>query len=89
MTPDVVLSLARESSIVILIVAGPLLGVGLAVGIAVSIVQAVTQVQEATLTFIPKLVALFVVLALLGNWMLSHLVGYTVTLLTNLPAYAR
>ena len=67
----------------------PVLGVILVTGLLVSIVQAVTQVQEMTLTFIPKVLAVAVVLALLGHWMLGRLVGFTVTLLQNLPAYAR
>jgi len=89
MTPDTVLSLARESGFMILILAGPILGAGLLVGVAVSVFQAVTQIQEATLTFIPKLVALLVVIGFLGHWMLGRLLGYTVTLLSNLNAYAQ
>lgn len=89
MTPDTVLSLARESGFMILVLAGPILGAGLLVGVAVSVFQAVTQIQEATLTFIPKLVALLVVLGFLGHWMLGRLLGYTVALLSNLNAYAQ
>ena len=89
MTPDTVLSLARESGFMILVLAGPILAAGLLVGVAVSVFQAVTQIQEATLTFIPKLVAILVVLGFLGHWMLGHLLGYTVALLSNLNAYAQ
>jgi flagellar biosynthetic protein FliQ len=89
MTPDVVLSLARESAILILLIAGPILATGLIVGLLVSIFQAVTQIQEATLAFIPKLVAVLAVLALLGHWMLGLLLQFTTTLLSNLGAYAR
>lgn len=89
MTPDVVMSLARESAILILVLAGPILGAGLVVGLAVSIFQAVTQIQEMTLSFIPKLVVILAVLGLLGHWMLGRLVGFTVALLNNLDAYAR
>jgi flagellar biosynthetic protein FliQ len=89
MTPDAALSLARESGLVMLLVAGPLLGAGLLIGLIVSVVQAVTQIQDATLTFIPKLVAVLAVLALLGHWMLGHLLTYSVGLLANLNAYAR
>jgi flagellar biosynthesis protein FliQ len=89
MTPDVVLSLARESALMILILAGPILGAGLVVGLAVSVFQAVTQIQEMTLTFIPKLLAVLLVLAVLGHWMLGQLLGFTVTLLNNLDTYAR
>jgi flagellar biosynthetic protein FliQ len=89
MTPDVVLSLAREAALLILILAGPILGAGLVVGLAVSVFQAVTQIQEMTLTFIPKLLAVLLVLAVLGHWMLGQLLGFTVTLLNNLDTYAR
>jgi flagellar biosynthesis protein FliQ len=88
MTPDVVMSLGRESALLILVLAGPILGAGLVVGLAVSIFQAVTQIQEMTLSFIPKLVVILAVLGFLGHWMLGRLVGFTVTLLSNLDTYA-
>ena len=88
MTPDVVMSLAREAALLILILAGPILGAGLVVGLAVSVFQAVTQIQEMTLTFIPKLLAVLLVLAVLGHWMLGQLLNFTVTLLNNLDTYA-
>lgn len=89
MTPDLVLVLARDSGMMILAIAGPILLAGLVTGVAVSLFQAVTQIQEATLAFIPKLIAICAVIALLGHWMLTQLVGYTVSLLGNLQAYAR
>jgi flagellar biosynthetic protein FliQ len=89
MTPDVVMSLGRESALLILVLAGPILGAGLVVGLAVSIFQAVTQIQEMTLSFIPKLVVILAVLGILGHWMLGRLVGFTVTLFSNLDTYAR
>ena len=89
MTPDVVMSLGRESALLILVLAGPILGAGLVVGLAVSIFQAVTQIQEMTLSFIPKLVVILAVLGFLGHWMLGRLVGFTVTLFSNLDVYAR
>jgi len=87
-TPDIVLSLARESGIMMLALGGPILGASLLTGLVVSVFQAVTQIQEATLTFIPKLVAVLLVVALLGNWMLGYLLGYTVVLFSNLNGYA-
>ncbi len=84
-----VLSLGRDSGMVIVYLAGPILVVGLVTGLVVSVFQAVTQIQEATLSFIPKLVAVFVVLALLGHWMLAQLLGFTITLFSNLTVYAR
>jgi flagellar biosynthetic protein FliQ len=89
MTPDAVLSLARDSSLVMLYVAGPVLGAGLVTGVIVSIFQAVTQVQEASLAFVPKLIAILLVLAFMGHWMLAQLVGYTVNLYANLDAWGR
>ena len=89
MTPDTVLSLGRDSAIVILTLGGPIIGAALVTGVIVSIFQAVTQVQESSLTFVPKLVVMMVVLAFLGHWMLARLVGYTVTLLSSLEAYGR
>jgi len=71
------------------VLAGPLLGAGLAVGLVVSVVQAVTQVQEASLSFIPKLAAVLAVIAVLGHWMLGQMLGFTATLLASLPTYAR
>jgi flagellar biosynthetic protein FliQ len=89
MTPDVALSLARDASVLILLVAGPILAVGLLAGLVVSIIQVATQLHEAALAFIPKLVAVFVVLALFGHWMLQQLLGYTAGLLSNLAVYGR
>jgi flagellar biosynthetic protein FliQ len=89
MTPDVAMSLGRDTAMVILVLAGPILGVGLVVGLAVSLFQAVTQIQEMTLTFIPKAMAVLLVLALLGHFMLGELLRFTTTLLNNLDAYAR
>jgi flagellar biosynthetic protein FliQ len=87
MSPDAVLSLARDSSLVMLYVAGPILGAGLVTGVVVSIFQAVTQVQEASLSFVPKLIAILLVLAFLGHWMLGQLLTYTIGLYSNLNAW--
>ena len=89
MSPDLALSLARDSGIEVLMLAGPILVASLVTGLVVSVFQAVTQIQEATLTFIPKLIAVLIVVALLGNWMLGHILSYSVGLLANLNAYAR
>jgi len=66
-------------------VGGPLLLVGLAVGLVVSLFQAVTQIQEQTLTFIPKIVGVGVVIVVLGPWMLNQLVSYTQNLYNSIP----
>lgn len=89
MTPDTVLSLGRDAAITALLVGGPLLGAGLVAGLAVSVLQAVTQLQDPTLTFLPKIAAVAVVLALLGHFILGQMVGFTTHLYTSLPAYGR
>jgi flagellar biosynthesis protein FliQ len=87
MTADAVLALARDSSLLMLYVAGPVLGAGLVTGVIVSIFQAVTQVQEPSLSFVPKLIAILLVLVFLGHWMLAQLVTYAVGLYSNLNAW--
>lgn len=71
------------------LVAGPLIAATMAVGLIVSVVQVVTQIQEMTLTFIPKLIVVFVLLVTLGPWMLSQLVAFATTVITNIPQYVR
>ena len=69
--------LAREAILVLLQVSGPLMLISLAVGLVISVVQAVTQIQEVTLTFVPKIVIMFVALLVLLPFMLSALSGFT------------
>lgn len=76
MTPQFVLTMGREALTLLLMIAMPVLGAVLAVGLLVSIFQAVTQIHEATLAFVPKLVAAMVVFAVAGPWMLTTLVDY-------------
>ena len=85
MNSDVVISLAMDAMQLAMKVALPLLLVGLVVGLLVSIFQAVTQIQEMTLTFIPKILALGLVLAIAGPWMLGELMTYTQNLYTDIP----
>ena len=86
MGPDQVLELSTEALELALRVALPLLGVGLVVGLAVSIFQAVTQIQEQTLSFIPKILALAGVLIVGGPWMLNQPLSYTTELWTRIPS---
>lgn len=67
----------RESLMTILIVSAPILGVGMIVGLIVSIIQTTTSIQEQTLTFVPKIIAIFVTIILLGSWMIRVLINYT------------
>ncbi len=76
MTPESVVTFGRQALELLLAVVSPLLLVALVVGTLISILQAVTQVNESTLTFLPKLVALALTLVLIGPWMLSMLVDY-------------
>jgi flagellar biosynthesis protein FliQ len=82
---DVVISLSMDAIQIALKIGLPLMLVGLIVGLVVSIFQAVTQIQEMTLTFIPKILALGVVLAVAGPWMLGELLTYTEELYRGIP----
>ena len=86
MDQDVVIDLSTTALTLAFKVALPMLGVGLVVGLVVSIFQAVTQIQEQTLAFIPKIVALAAVLLFLGPWMLNQLLAYTIDLWSGIPA---
>jgi flagellar biosynthesis protein FliQ len=85
MGPDVVLELCTQALELALRVGLPLLVAGLVVGLAVSVFQAVTQIQEQTLSFIPKILALAGVLIVLGPWMLNQLLSYTTDLWGSIP----
>lgn len=87
MSDATVINLAREAVLTILLVAGPALLIGMLVGLLVSIFQATTQIQEQTLTFIPKIVAVLVSIVIFGPWMIRHLVDFADRLLSNLPSY--
>ena len=76
MTSQFVLTMGRDALTLLLMIAMPVLGVVMAVGLLVSIFQAVTQIHEATLAFVPKLIAAVVVFAIAGPWMLTTLVDY-------------
>lgn len=85
MNQDTVVNLASQAMGLGLKVAGPLLLVGLLIGLVVSVFQAVTQVQEQSLTLIPKIAGIAVVIVVLGPWMLGQLVSYTTSLYTSIP----
>lgn len=85
MTPESVLAFGRQAMELLLIVAAPVLLVALAVGLTVSLFQAVTQINEATLSFLPKLVAIVVALMVAGPWMISTLVEYLQRVITSIP----
>lgn len=86
MDQDTVVHLARQAMELAMKVGGPLLVVGLAVGVVVSVFQAITQIQEQSLSFIPKIVATALVIVVAGPWMLNQLLGYTEELFRSIPA---
>lgn len=85
MTPETVMTMGRQAMEVTLMVAAPLLLVALVIGLAVSIFQAATQINETTLSFIPKLVGIFIALIVAGPWMLSVMLDYMRQMLTGIP----
>ena len=89
MTPEFVTGLGVEAIKMIGLLAGPLLLAGLIVGLTVSIFQAVTSIQEMTLTFIPKMVIVGVALLVLFPWMLELMTEYTRRIITEIPVYIR
>ena len=89
MTESMVMQLGRDAAMMTLMLAGPLLGVSLVVGVLISVFQTLTQINEMTLTYVPKIFAIGTVLALLGSWMLTQMVQYLANILQNLPAFAR
>lgn len=86
MDQDTVIYLAQQAMELAMKVGGPLLLVGLAVGLIVSVFQAITQIQEQSLSFIPKIAATAVVIVVAGPWMLGQLLGYTEELFRSIPA---
>ncbi|MDR0636997.1 MAG: flagellar biosynthesis protein FliQ [Treponema sp.] len=82
-------TLLRGGIVQVLLLAGPLLFSALIVGLVVAILQATTSIQEQTLTFVPKIIAILTVLALLGGWMFLSLGDYTVQLFKMIPSMAR
>lgn len=89
MNESVVLGLAKESLTTALMISAPILGASLVIGVIVSIIQAATQVNEMTLTFVPKLVGGFVVMLLFGPWMMETLVSFSAGLFANMASYGR
>ncbi|HEY8329807.1 flagellar biosynthesis protein FliQ [Pseudomonas sp. MAP12] len=85
MTPESVMDLAYQGMRITLFMAGPLLLTALLVGLLISLFQAATQINEMTLSFIPKILAVFTVLVLTGPWMIKMIVDFTRDLFTSIP----
>lgn len=89
MSPDLAVNLGRETVTLMLYIAGPLLCAGLLTGLAMGVLQAITSVQEQTLTFVPKMVVVITVFILCMPWMARMLVGFAALLFGNLAKYGR
>jgi flagellar biosynthetic protein FliQ len=88
MDPQAALTMGQHALFLILTVAAPVLGVVLVVGLLVSLLQAITQIHEATLSFVPKLIAAIAVLAIAGPWMLATMVDFIRETLLSIPRFA-
>ncbi|MDH7576748.1 MAG: flagellar biosynthesis protein FliQ [Bacillota bacterium] len=88
MTEEFVITLGREALYAVLLVSAPLLGVSLLVGLLISIFQATTQIQEQTLTFVPKIIAVLVTAVIFAPWILQILVSFTQNLYLNVHRLA-
>ena len=89
MSPEAVIEVARQAIKITFLVSLPILGIGLLVGVLVSLLQAATQIQEMTLTFVPKILSIFVGLLLLLPWIMNNLTGFFIEVVNNIPRYIR
>jgi len=87
MTPEVVIGFARSAIETTLLLSMPMLAVSLVVGVVLSVLQAATQIQEATLTFVPKIVAMFLAIIIAFPWLMDKMVSFTRDLMLNIPQY--
>jgi flagellar biosynthetic protein FliQ len=89
MTPETVTTIMAEAIKITLLVSAPMLIIGLLVGLAISVFSAVTQIQEMTLTFVPKIVAVFMMLLITMPWIIEKLTTYTINLFNSIPTLGR
>ena len=89
MTPEFVVGFARQSIELALMIALPMLGIGLGVVVIMNIIQAATQIQETTLSFIPKIVAIFLALLISFPWIMDKMITFTREVFLNIPNYIR
>ena len=89
MTPEFVIGFARQFIELTMSISLPMLGVGLAVGVVVSILQAATQIQEMTLTFVPKIIAVFLALLISFPWVMDKMITFTQDIFLNFPQYIK
>jgi len=86
---DLIVRIVRDSLLQILLLSAPMLGISMFVGLLISVFQATTSIQEQTLTFVPKIVSIFLALIVFGNWMLSSLVDFSRRLFDMIPLMTR
>ncbi len=89
MTPEFITMIGKETIWVVLMVAAPILASGMVIGLAISLFQAVTQIQEMTLTFVPKIVIVMIALLVFAPWMMELLINYTTEMITSIPDFVR
>jgi len=89
MTGETVIAIAREAMETTLLVSAPMLISGLVIGLVISVFQAVTQIQEMTLTFIPKIVVVFIALVAFAPWMLDIMISFTTFIFNGIPEMTR
>ena len=89
MTPEFVVEFAKQAIILTIELSMPMLGLGLAAGLIISVFQAVTSIQEMTLTFVPKIIAVFLGLLFFAPWMIEEVTSFTRKLIENIPLYIR
>jgi flagellar biosynthetic protein FliQ len=89
MNSDIAVGLISEAVNILLLTSFPMVGIALLVGLVISIFQAVTQIQEQTLTFVPKMVAVFLMLVATAPWMFSKIVDFSIYLFSNIPYFAK
>lgn len=89
MTEEMVITLGREALLTVLLVGAPILGLALLAGLAVSVFQATTQINEQSLAFVPKIIAVLLSVIFFGPWMFSVLLDFTIGLYSNLPSFVR
>lgn len=89
MNEAVVIGLMREALTVAVLVGAPILATTLVIGVVVSLIQAVTQVNEATLTFVPKLIGVFVAMLIFGPWMMETMLNFSAGIFANAASYGR
>ena len=89
MNPEFVVNFAQEAIKTTIIVSLPMLGLGLIVGLIISIFQAVTQIQEITLIFVPKILVILLALIIFANWMINYMISFTTNTIEQIPFYIR